>query len=239
MQVYLWISLTLFVAGFTQGLSGFGSALLALPLLSIYLDVKSAVPLVALAGLSMSLVLLIRLWRHLDVRRLYPLLLGAIPGIPIGVFLLKRLDSGVIQSIIGVILIAYSAYGFAARSWEKGISQKWAYPFGFLAGCLGGALGTAGPGVVVYTSLTSWSKEQVRITLQGFFLFAGLIIVLFQTLGGVATMCVFRYYAVTLPALVLGTLTGALFCDKISEGWYRRIVLVLLLLLGAFMVYRA
>jgi uncharacterized membrane protein YfcA len=52
-------------------------------------------------------------------------------------------------------------------------------------------------------------------------------------------MCVFRYYAVTLPALVLGTLTGALFCDKISEEWYRRIVLVLLLLLGAFMVYRA
>lgn len=238
MQTYLWIALTLFFAGFTQGLSGFGSALLALPLLSIFLDLKTVIPLIALAGVSMSLILFVYLRRHLEPKRIYSLLMGAIPGVPIGVFLLKRLDEGIIQWIVGGILILYASYGFLARSWEKGINQRWAYPFGFLAGCLGGTLGVAGPAVVVYTSLTTWNKEQIRVTLQGFFIVAGLTIVVFHALGGLTTIAVLRYFGMTLPALLFGTLVGALLGSKISEERYRRVLFVLLFLLGVFMVYR-
>jgi hypothetical protein len=45
MEIYLWICLILFFAAFTQGVAGFGSALTALPLLAIFLDIKTAIPL--------------------------------------------------------------------------------------------------------------------------------------------------------------------------------------------------
>ena len=137
MQIYIWVCLIIFMAGLTQGLSGFGSVLLSIPLLAIFLDIKTVIPLTALIGLSMSLVLLFHLRPYLDWKKIYPLLIAAIPGIPLGVIFLKKLDKTVILCVLGIILVAYSLYSLLSRSGEKRISGHWAYVFGFLAGCLG------------------------------------------------------------------------------------------------------
>jgi len=89
MPTYLPLCLVVFFAGFIHGFSGFGSILLSLPLLAIFLDIKAVIPLVALYGLAITVLLLLQLWRHLAVTRLYPLLAGALPGVPIGVFFLN------------------------------------------------------------------------------------------------------------------------------------------------------
>jgi len=169
-DTYLWVCLITFLAGLTQGLSGFGSVLLSIPLLAIFLDIKIVIPLTALVGLSMSLVLLFHLRPYLDWKKIYPLLIAAIPGIPVGVLFLIRLDRTVILSVLGVILVAYSLYSLLWRSTGKRIRGYWAYPLGFLAGCLGGAFGATGPAVIVYTSLQTWSKDQIKVTLRGFLL---------------------------------------------------------------------
>ena len=69
MDTYLWVCLITFLAGLTQGLSGFGSVLLSIPLLAIFLDIKIVIPLTALVGLSMSLVLLFHLRPYLDWKK--------------------------------------------------------------------------------------------------------------------------------------------------------------------------
>ena len=107
MQTYVLTCLIVFLAGFTQGLSGFGSILLSLPLLAIFLDIKIVIPLVALIALCITIILFIQLWEHLDWKKFYPLFLGALPGIPLGVFFLKKLDKDLIQWILGVILISF------------------------------------------------------------------------------------------------------------------------------------
>lgn len=86
MTPYLIIALITFLAGFTQGLSGFGSILLALPLLTIMLDIKTVVPLAALDAFLVAIILLFELRRHLDWKKILPLVAGSFPGIPIGVF---------------------------------------------------------------------------------------------------------------------------------------------------------
>jgi len=69
MDTYLWVCLITFLAGLTQGLSGFGSVLLSIPLLAIFLDIKTVIPLTALIGLSMSLILLFHLRPYLDWKK--------------------------------------------------------------------------------------------------------------------------------------------------------------------------
>ena len=238
MDTYLWVCLIIFMAGLTQGLSGFGSILLSIPLLAIFLDIKIVIPLTALVGLSMSLVLLFHLRPYLDWKKIYPLLIAAIPGIPLGVIFLKKLDKTVILCVLGIVLIAYSLYSLLSRSTGKRISGHWAYPFGFMAGCLGGAFGATGPAVIVYTSLQAWSKDQIKVTLQGFFVISGAIIVLFQALNGLTNFTVLLFYGVSLPMLILGTYVGSLFYGMIREETYRRVMFVLLGFLGAFMIYR-
>jgi len=239
MQTYVLICLIVFFAGFTQGLSGFGSILLSLPLLAIFLDIKIVIPLVALIALCITIILFIQLWEHLDWKKIYPLFLGALPGIPLGVFFLKKLDKDLIQWILGVILISYSLYSLFFRSTNKQMRKGWGYLFGFFSGCLGGALSAAGPPVIAYMSIQTWSKDTIKVTLQGFFLVSGAIVVFFQALSGLTTIVVLRYFLVSSPLIFLGTYTGSIFYGKIQEEHYKRVILILLAFLGGFMIYRA
>jgi len=140
---------------------------------------------------------------------------------------------------LGIILIVYSVYSLFFRTQSKGIREKWAYLFGFFAGFLGGALSAAGPPVIIYTSLQDWGKNSIKVTLQGFFVVSGAVVVFFHAVNGLTTWTVFLYFLISAPLLVLGTYVGSFFYGKINEEGYRRVVMVLLALLGMFMVYRA
>jgi uncharacterized membrane protein YfcA len=237
-ETYLWTCLIAFLAGFTQGVSGFGSVLLALPLLAIILDIKAVIPLAALYGLSIALLLLVQLWKYLEWKKVWPLLIGAVLGIPVGVFFLKKLDREIIHYFLGIILICYSLYSLFFRTLSSGIGKAWAYVFGFLAGCLGGALGASGPPVIVYTSLQSWGKDTIKVTLQAFFAIAGMMVIFGHAISGITTAFVVRLFGISVPAMVLGTYVGSYFYGMIEEQWYRRTMFILLAFLGAFMIYK-
>jgi len=233
---YLIITLIIFLAGFTQGLSGFGSILLALPLLTIILDIKTAIPLIALHGLFATVILLIELRKHLDWQKILPLFAGSIPGIPIGVFFLKTMNTDTIQLTMGIILLTYALFGLFTRPliWEMGTVGV--SLVGFWAGLLGGALGTSGPPVIFYTSLQPWTKDKIKATMRGFYAASGLVVVLLHALNGLTTMPVLWYFLISMPGLVLGTFLGSFFYGRIDEKTYKRVILILLALLGAFLI---
>jgi uncharacterized membrane protein YfcA len=236
---YIYIFMIVFLAGVTLGFSGFGALLLTLPLLAIFLDIKIVIPLVALFGITIRIILLIQLWKQLLWKKIYLLLIGALPGIPLGVFLLKILDKVYIQWILGIILICYSVYSLFIQVSNKDMKGGWAYIFGFFAGCTGGAISASGVPVIIYTTLQNWTKDEIKATLQGFFFASGVIIVLFQVIYGITNLTVLRYFLISLTFLVLGTYVGTFLYRKISSEDYKRVILVLQFFLGALMLYRA
>lgn len=238
-QTYSWVCLIFLGAGFIQGVSGFGSVLLSLPLLAIFLDIKTVIPLTLLAGVSVSYVLVYQLRQHLDWKKILPIFIGAVLGIPVGVYFLKRLDRGTIQWILGAILILYALYGLFFRSSAKGVDERWAYVSGFLGGCLGAALSAGGPPVIIYTSLQAWSKDQIKGTIQGFFVTAGTAVVVSFVVAGVVTGTVLRFYCFSFPILMLGTFLGSRLYGLLKEAHYKTIMFILLGLLGIFSIYRA
>jgi hypothetical protein len=164
-------------------------------------------------------------------------LAGAVPGVFVGVSLLKQLDPEILQRILGVVLIVFSLFALLAKPSSRILPKAWAYPFGFLSGCLGGAISAAGPPVIVYTALQPWRKNEAKVTLQGFFLVSGLWIVSCQALSGLTSATVLRLYGAGLPMLVLGTYVGSRFYNFVREEGYRKIILILLGILGIFMSY--
>lgn len=239
MNTYLLICAVIFFAGFTQGLSGFGSILLAIPLLAAFLDIKTVIPLTALAGFAMTTILLIQLWDHLSWKKITPFLIGTVPGIPLGVQFLKRVDKGTVELVLGSLLLAYSLYSLVSRRLPRGTRERWAYIFGFLGGCIGGAFSASGPVVIVYTSLQDWPKDRLKASLQGIFFVLDMIVLLFYLMNGFITPVVLKYFGVSFPALIFGTLVGSLFYGRINDVQYRKVMFVLLGLLGAFMIFRA
>jgi uncharacterized membrane protein YfcA len=238
MQTYVWTCIILFLASFTKGLSGFGAPLIAIPLLVIFLDIKTAVPIATLLGFFLSLLMIIDLRRHLSLKKIYALLIGAAPGIPLGVYFLKRLDKDVILLALGLILIAYSLYSLVSRPVKRSISQKWTYVFGLAAGFFGGGLGVPGPVIIVYTSLQDWTKDEIKVSMQGFFLLSSAIVAILHAASGLTGTIVLTLFGVSLPGILLGNYLGSHFYGRLDEAHYRKVILCLLGLLGAFMIYR-
>jgi hypothetical protein len=71
-DLYLAIAAISFLAGLVQGLTGFGSALVAMPLFLLFLDARTAVPLSILNGLIITVYLCLQLKRHLDLEKNFP-----------------------------------------------------------------------------------------------------------------------------------------------------------------------
>lgn len=229
-------SIVFLLAGFVQGLTGFGSALVAIPLLSFILDIKTAVPLCMLNGLIITSYLAFTLRRHLDKDKILPLLIGALPGIAVGVYLLKEVDAGHIRYAIGALLIGYSLYNIIITPRPIDPGKTWGYIAGFLTGAIGAAFSAGGPPAIIYTTLTSWKKEEIKATLTGFFVVNSSITVLVHALSGITTMETMKIFAVTAPFVLIGTTIGSFVSGRINRKMYLQIIYLFLIVMGILMI---
>jgi uncharacterized protein len=228
----IWIVSIVFLAAVLQSLTGFGFALIVMPLVTLVLDLQTAAPLIALAGLTAYTVNLVRFRGAVKLGEVARLGFASALGIPIGIWALVRVDELAINRAMGVILVAYAGYVLLRPATARPRAQWWAYPVGFLAGCLGGAYNTPGPPVVIYGSVQQWPKDQYRAILQTLFFINGILIVTSHLLARHMIPQVWVLYAWTAPALLLGLWTGARLDGRLDQERFRHLVTAMILVLG-------
>ena len=231
--------LIILLAGFTQGFTGFGSALIMLPLLTLLAGVKTVVPLVILLGGCVNVILFFQVRRHVQWKRIHVLLMACVPGIFCGVYILKMMSTGFLELVIGLLLVVFPAWAMSRSAPVRGVPSWWALPAGFLSGVLGGSISTGGPPVIIFTALQPWGKLPIKSTLVGFFLVTSAATVTVQAAGGLMTREVVALFAAGLPALVAGVLGGAHLFGKVDSSSYRKVLNILLMLLGVVMVVKS
>lgn len=232
----LLIGLIFLLAGFVQGLTGFGSALVAMPLLSLIIDIKTAVPLCMLCSVLITSTLALQLKDHVSLRKILPLSVGSIPGILIGVTLLKAVDSTIIKVMLGLLIAAYSLYSLAVKTKKRRLHPAWSLLAGFLAGAIGAAFSAGGPPVIIYTTLNDWNKHEIKATLTGFFLINSYLVSIVHGLSGVTTNQVLIYFAIAAPLVLTGTLGGGYLFRFMRGSRYRQAISVFLLIMGIIMI---
>ena len=225
-----------FLAALLQTTSGFGFALMAMPLVALVIGVKAAAPLVALVGFTLYAVNLVRYRRGFDRRVLLPLAAAAALGVPVGVWALGNLDEDIVKSVLGVLLILYALYSLWRPQAAPLRSDLWAWPAGFLAGVLGGAFNTPGPPVIVYGNLKQWPRDLFRSTLQALFLFSSSLVIVTHAVAGNLTRATWLSYLLLVPALLLGVWAGAWVDRHISNQHFRVLVLALIFVTGVLLL---
>ncbi len=229
------LTAVIFVASVVQGLSGFGSALVSMPLLTLFLGVKTVAPMVALYCLVITVIIFIQLREHFSVRYFLPLIVGAVFGVPVGIYFLKHFDERIVKYLMGIILIGYSLYSLFWQRIRYTVGSKWGYLFGFISGCLGGAFNTTGPPVVIYTTLKPWNKHEIKVTMQSYFVVCNILIVTMHVINGLTTVMVLKYFLWCMPPMAVGLWVGTHFYNRINQEMFHRIIYVLLFLLGILM----
>jgi len=228
------VLLVFFISALLRSVVGFGNALIAMPLLAVLIGIRTAAPLVALTGPLLSIGILLFDWKKVDLRSTWRLLLSSVLGIPLGLLFLQNSSEQLVKVVLALILILFGLYSLFSRQIPL-LGDRWAFPFGFIAGVLGGAYNTNGPPVVVYSSLKRWNPEQFRGTLQGYFLPTGLIVAASHGAAGLWSEEVLRLFLYSIPVHTAAILAGNWLHQRIPEGSFDRLVYLLLIGLGIYL----
>ena len=224
--------LILFVSAFTKATLGFGESILAIPLLTLVLGLQVAVPLMALLAAAITVMLLLNGWQQVNFQTTWRLLLGAVIGVPIGVWGLKALPVVWMTTSLGILLIFVGLYNLVQPAFITLYGAYWTYFFGFMAGALGGAYNIASPPIVVYGATQRWPPETFRFTLQGFFLPLSTLILISHASAGLWTIQVFQLFALSLPIMLLAFWLGHRVSRRLTAPHFERFVHGGLIVLG-------
>ncbi len=226
----------LFFATLVRSTLGFGEALIAVPLLALFIPIQVAVPIVVLISVTVATLVLIQDWRHVQVRSAGWLVASTLIGTPLGLLLLTRAPAAVVKDCLGLVLAGFATYSLLYRKRAVLNDDRLAWPFGLSAGMLGGAYGMNGPPLVMYGMLRGWSPRHFRATLQGCFLPASMTSLAGYWLAGLWTVDVTRYYLLSLPGVLLATFLGHLIHGRMDARWFLRCMNLGLLIIAALLL---
>jgi hypothetical protein len=231
----LLTALILFVATLISSTFGFGSALFAMPLLTLFLGVTTATPLFGFVGPTIAGIILLRSWRQVDLASAWQLILATLAGIPFGVLLVKTVPAVWVTQALGLCLVAFGSYRLGQWRLLKLDSSRWALPFGFVAGILGGAYNTNGPPIVVYGEMRRWPPQQFRATLQSYFFPTGCGILVSHGVAGLWNGHILHLYGVALPGILGAIAIGGYINHHLPVHRFQRLLSALIILLGVML----
>ena len=162
--------------------------------------------------------------------------MASLVGIPLGVMMLKWLPETTINRGLGLLLVAFCVWSLFGRKSVRLQSPLWAWPFGFGAGVMGGAVTATGPPIVLYSTTQGWTPEESRATMQGFFLPNSVFILVSHWAAGMWTSEVLYTYALTLPICLLAIPIGAAMAIRLSRHRFELRTMVVLLGAGLLLV---
>jgi uncharacterized protein len=237
-EIPLFIIAT-FSGALVAGLSGFAFGLVAASIWLYILSPLQTATLIVAFGLIVQGYSVWKLRHALDWRKLWPFVVGAAVGVPVGVTLLTWAEPHSVRVGVGAFLIVYSLYAFFRPALKpvKGGGALADAGVGFLNGILGGITGLAGILVTIWSGLRGWPKEVQRTIFQPVAVAIFVMSALWLGGKGAVTAETVKLFVIGLPFLIGGSWLGLKLFGRLNEASFRKIVLVLLFASGAVLVF--
>jgi uncharacterized membrane protein YfcA len=218
------------VAGFVQGLSGFGFSLVAMSFWAWTLEPRVAAVVAVFGALTGQLLAAATVRRGFHWPRLLPFVAGGLLGIPLGLLLLPRLDAAGFRTFIGTVLAVWCPIMlFAANIPRITAGGRGADALAGLAGGVMGPLGGATGAIpTLWCTLRGFDKDGQRAVIQNFNLATLAVTFAAYLWTGVVTREMLPLLVLVAPVMLVPVLLGARLYIGIGELAFRRVVLGLL-----------
>ena len=230
----------LIVAYIIFGIAGFGTALIAAPLLAQVMPVAEIVPLLAILDCLAAVTAGIRLGDKVAKDELMLLVPLMIVGSLIGAYLLLVIPARPMMLALGIFVVGYAIYGLAAPVPSGQLNRRWVGLFGTIGGIFSAMFGSGGFIYAMYLSRRLRGKDSVRATqatLIGLSTFTRVII--FTAAGIYSDMNVLVLALCLLPAMIVGIYAGHRITLHLTREQFLRIVYMILIATGAALTARA
>jgi len=237
----LYATVVLLLAYFVRGISGFGSGLIAVPLLALRFPLPEVVPFMLITDFSASALVGGVTFKYVawpEIRRLLPL---SLIGVVLGTSLLVSLPPAILLTILAAFILAFALRSLLMHAGAfRPVATWWAYPAALTGGAVGGLFGTGGPPYVIYLSHRIQDKATLRATLSGLFFLEGLIrIVTFLAVGLLHGSAVWLNSLLAAPIIIAALYVGSHVHARLSNTQMTRLIGLLLLGSSASLLVKA
>jgi uncharacterized membrane protein YfcA len=229
-----------FLGALIFGITGFGAALVTIPLATHLVPLKFALALFVIVDLAAAVSVGLENPRNAVRRewtRLVPMILA---GTAVGVTLLVNLPRAVGMLLLGIFVIGFALYTLRSHARQRIVSSGWAWAAGFAGGITSTLFGAGGPPYAIYLSQRGLTKEQFRATLGLATLTSiSVRLVAFVLTGLLLDAKVWLTALAAVPGCLLGIWIARKIFARISRDALMRAVALLLLASGASLIFRA
>jgi uncharacterized membrane protein YfcA len=224
----LAVTVIICFAAFLQSISGFGFSLLAMPLLSIFVDIQDAVVIATLCGIFTNAVHLKKDLQLVDQAIARRISLSALIGMPLGVVVLSVFSATQMRVIIGAVIVVL-VFLMMRNFVLKTENTKVDIVLGAFSGLLATSVSTNGPPLVFLLQSKQLDPWRLRATLAYVFTISGCASFIVLMIARKGSIEAFQYAILSLPAMYLGTVVGRKARHRVTQEAFRRLMYVLLL----------
>lgn len=225
-------TIVLSVAYFVRGLAGFGSGLIAIPLLALMLPLTVAVPIVVLLDYLASSSQGIKNREHISWHDILPLLPFSLFGVLMALYLFNEINPTFLGKALGAFIILFALYSLSSFAPSNKHSRIWAGPAGSLGGLIGTLFGTGGPFYVIYLKLRGLEKTNFRATFATIFLLDGAARLCGYLFNGYFNLATMLMVGCSIPIMMIGMYVGGRVHTEITQATFQRTISVLLICSG-------
>ena len=229
------------LAGYTVlGLTGFGSALVIVPLLAWHWPLPEVVALTLMLDLPASLMHSGLNWRQVQWSELRRLLPGMVLGTLAGLWLSHHLSSRWPLLALGVYVAAVGLRALRAGPSRPPVPERWGVVYGMGTGVVEMLFGTAGPVVVAWLTRRLPDPHQVRASIPMVMAVAVLTVLAGMALDGRLSQPALwqRWLLLIVPALA-GVWLGHRLAHRVPVARLRQVICGLLVLSGSVLATKA
>lgn len=225
------------VAYTVKGMAGFGSGLLAVPVLALFMPLTTIVPMLGLISYSGTIIQSYQLRKNVQWQDCLIVLPFSALGIGLALWIFQSVDLYWLNKALAIFVIAYALFSLLPQQ-RVVYRPGWGIPSGFFAGLIGALFGTGGPFYVLYLKLRSLEKVRFRATIAMIFLFDGAIRIFGYGLSGFYNQHVILLALISFPILLLGLYIGHRIHLSISNHAFGRVISILLLCSGLVLLLK-
>ncbi len=226
-------------ASVMRAFTGFGFALCAVPVFSLFLLPTQVVVLSASLTLSISLLSLRTYWGIVPLRPMVPLVAMALLGTAAGAALLSLISVTQFQLWVGLAVIMACCGLTFFRPGKRRLSPAVAGITGLVSGLMNGAFAIPGPPMIIYAMATEPQPRRSRALLMTFFLFSAVLALGSYGTAGFIGIQSMWHFLLAFPAMYAGDRLGYYLFQRFGDVLYRRIALAVLLAVGVTITLRA
>ena len=234
-----WLALAVLVAGVVRGFSGFGSALVYLPIAGIFLPPTWVIATMISFSIFGPLPLLPHAWRVADKGEVLRLSLAGAVGIPLGVFLLTKLEPAAFRWIVSAVSVGTLLALASGWRYKGAVTPVMGLGTGFLSGLMGGFIGLAGPPVILLYLSGRTAVAEIRAVILLYLFTTDFVVMLSFYLRELITLEAFFIGLLLVPSYMLGGLLGKRLFNPARERMFRVVAygIILLAALAGLPIY--